>query len=96
MAQAQNISTYSRMGFGAEPFHLLLEEIQTGGMSKFMQQLCGSMSANFNAKYKEKGSLFQGAYKGIVVDTDAYLRQLIPYIMVKNVLKFTQVDIRRH
>lgn len=68
-------------------FHLLLEEIQIGGMSKFMQQLCGSMSANFNARYKEKGSLFQGAYKGLVVDTDTYLRQLIPYIMVKNVFE---------
>lgn len=68
-------------------FHLLLEEIQSGGMSKFMQQLCGSMSSHFNAKYEEKGSLFQGAYKGLVVDTDAYLRQLIPYVMVKNVFE---------
>lgn len=68
-------------------FHLLLEEIQIGGISKFMQQLCGSMSAHFNAKYEEKGSLFQGAYKGLVVDTDEYLKQLIPYIMVKNVFE---------
>lgn len=68
-------------------FHVLLEEIRDGGMAKFMQQLCGSMSAHFNAKYEEKGSLFQGAYKGLVVDADAYLQQLIPYIMVKNVFE---------
>ncbi|MEK7118108.1 MAG: transposase [Patescibacteria group bacterium] len=68
-------------------FHLLLEEIQEGGMPKFMQQLCGSMSAHFNIKYKEKGSLFQGAYKGFVVDTDEYLRQVVPYLMVKNVFE---------
>ncbi|MBU6388400.1 transposase [Patescibacteria group bacterium] len=68
-------------------FHLLLEEIREGGIAKFMQQLCGSMSAHFNAKYGERGSLFQGAYKGLVVDTDTYLRQLVPYIMVKNVFE---------
>ncbi len=68
-------------------FHLILEEINEGGIAKFMQRVCGSMSAHFNAKYKEKGSLFQGGYKGRTVHDNGYLRQLVPYVMVKNVFE---------
>ncbi|MES2203308.1 MAG: transposase [Patescibacteria group bacterium] len=68
-------------------FHLLLEEINEGGISKFMQRLCGSMSAHHNAKYHEKGSVFQGGYKGRTIKSDSYLRQVIPYILVKNVFE---------
>jgi putative transposase len=68
-------------------FHLLLEEIKEGGIAKFMQRLCGSMSMTFNAKYTEKGSLFQGSYKSKTVDNDPYIQYLIYYIQVKNVLE---------
>lgn len=68
-------------------FHLFLKEIQDGGIAKFMQRLCGSMSAHFNAKYDERGSIFQGGYRGRTIDSDEYLRQVAPYIMVKNVFE---------
>ncbi len=68
-------------------FHLCLREVRKGGVSKFMQRLCGSMSAHANAKYDEKGSLFQGAFKSRTVADDNYLRYLAPYIMVKNVFE---------
>lgn len=41
----------------------------------------------FNAKYEEKGSIFQGSYKARLVDEDSYLRHLAFYIQVKNVLE---------
>lgn len=68
-------------------FHLLLEEICEGGIAKFMQRLCGSMSKAFNAKHAERGSLFQGSYKSRTVDDDTYLQYLAYYIQVKNVLE---------
>lgn len=68
-------------------FHLLLEETEEGGIAKFMQRLCGSMSMHFNAKYKEKGSIFQGGYKSRTVASDNYMRLLAPYVMVKNVFE---------
>ena len=52
-----------------------------------MQRLCGSMSSHFNAKYKEHGSIFQGAYKSRTVSEDSHLRYLVFYIQVKNVLE---------
>ena len=41
----------------------------------------------FNAKYAERGSLFQGSYKSKTVDTDRYIQYLAYYIQVKNVFE---------
>lgn len=68
-------------------FHLLLQEVREGGMAKFMQRLCGSMSLSFNLKYGGQGSIFQGSYQGRLVDEDSYLRYLVFYISVKNVFE---------
>lgn len=68
-------------------FHLLLQEIREGGISRFMQGLAGSMTKCFNLKYNEKGSIFQGSYHGRAVDTDRHLNYLAFYILVKNVLE---------
>lgn len=68
-------------------FHLLLQEIREGGAAKFMQRLGGSMSMCFNLKYKEKGSIFQSAYHGRIVESGEHLNYLAFYILVKNVLE---------
>ncbi|MDP1689870.1 MAG: transposase [bacterium] len=68
-------------------FHLLLEEIREGGISKLMQRVCGSMSAHSNAKYHERGSIFQGSYRSRTVSEDSHFRYLAFYIQVKNVLE---------
>jgi len=68
-------------------FHLLLQEIQDAGVSRFMQRLCGSMSRHFNEKYREKGSIFQGSYRSRTIETNRYLRWAISYILVKNVFE---------
>ncbi|HEC93771.1 MAG TPA: hypothetical protein ENI56_00115 [Candidatus Kaiserbacteria bacterium] len=68
-------------------FHILLQELTEGGTAKFMQRLGGSMSVCFNAKYSEKGSLFQGSYHARAVIQDEHHRYLAFYILVKNVLE---------
>jgi len=65
-------------------FHLLVQEIEKGGITKFMQRLCGSMSLAFNEKYGEQGSIFQGAYKSRTVNTDKYIQYVHAYIVIKN------------
>ena len=65
-------------------FHLLLKEVREGGISMFMQKLGSSMARHFNLKYKEKGSLFQGAYRARTIKEDSYLRYVSAYIQVKN------------
>ncbi len=67
-------------------FHLLFEEIQEGGISKFMQRLGTGMSYRYNLKYEEHGSLFQGSFRSRTIDRDNYLRYVIAYIQLKNTL----------
>ncbi|OGG44552.1 hypothetical protein A2673_03390 [Candidatus Kaiserbacteria bacterium RIFCSPHIGHO2_01_FULL_50_13] len=60
--------------------HLLLREINYGGISTFMQKLGTAYSMYFNKKYERVGSLFSGKFKARHVTSDAYLRRLVNYI----------------
>lgn len=68
-------------------FHFIVRERTEGGLAKFMQRLCGSLSTYFNARHNETGSIFQGSYKARVVYDDADLRWLASYVMIKNVME---------
>lgn len=59
--------------------HLLLECGKTP-LGKFMQGLQQSYTQSFNRKYNKVGHLFQGRYKAILCQKDAYLLELIRYI----------------
>lgn len=65
-------------------FHLILNEIEEGGVTRFMHKLGTGMVNHANAKYKEKGSMFQGPYRSRTISDDTYLRYVGAYIMVKN------------
>jgi len=65
-------------------YHLILEEIKEGGVTRFMRKLGTGVTNRFNTRYKETGRLFQGAYKARRINDDNYLRYLAVYIMVKN------------
>lgn len=72
---------------GTNHYHLLLKEIKEGGISKFMQKLGIGFTNYFNLKYEESGNLFQGGYKGKLVDEQQYLEYLSVYIQTVNVLE---------
>ena len=59
--------------------HLLLETTAPN-ISQIMQNINSSYTTYFNIKHKKSGHLFQGRYKSIVVDKDAYLLELTRYI----------------
>src|SRR3989344_438138 len=44
-------------------FHMILEQIEDSGISKFMKRLAGGYSWYFNNRYKRSGTLFQGPFK---------------------------------
>lgn len=76
-------------------FHILAQELQEDGMSRYMQRLCTSMSLYSNTKYKERGTLFQSAYQSRTVDNDIYLQYLSAYIQVKNTFELAPRETRR-
>ena len=65
-------------------FHLLLEELAVGGIARFMQRIGTGMAKRFNERYKEYGSLFQGGYRGKIVENDDYFRYVSVYVQIKN------------
>ncbi|HRZ30643.1 MAG TPA: transposase [Candidatus Paceibacterota bacterium] len=61
-------------------FHFLLTPLVENGVEKFMQKLGTGYTMYFNNKLKRKGSLFQGTFKSVYVDSNEYLLHLSAYI----------------
>lgn len=59
--------------------HLLIETKETP-LSKVMQGFNQTYTMYYNRKYRTVGHLFQGRYKAILCDRDAYLLGLLKYI----------------
>src|SRR3989344_3252705 len=64
--------------------HLILEQRQKDGISKFMGRLGGGYVSHFNIKYKRIGTLFQGRFKAIHIDSNEYLLHLSAYVNLNN------------
>lgn len=60
-------------------YHLILETPK-GNLVQVMQGINGGYTGYFNRKYERSGHLFQGRYKGILVDKDNYLVELSRYV----------------
>ena len=65
-------------------YHLLIE-IPEGNLSQGMRQLNGVYTQYFNRYHKRVGHVFQGRYKAIIVQKDAYLLELSRYIVLNPV-----------
>ena len=61
-------------------FHLFIKQLSPKGIFIFMKTLLTNYSMYFNIKYKRVGPLFQGIYKAILVENEAYFLHLSRYI----------------
>jgi putative transposase len=60
-------------------YHLLLRT-NRANLSKSMQWFGATYTSRFNARHSRSGHLFQGRFKNMLVENDAYLLQLSYYI----------------
>jgi REP-associated tyrosine transposase len=60
-------------------YHLLLET-PSGNLPQIMRHINGAYTTYFNVKRARNGHLFQGRYKAILVEKDAYAKELSRYI----------------
>ena len=60
-------------------YHLLLET-PVGNLSQIMRHINGAYTTYVNVKRKRAGHLFQGRYKAILVEADAYALELSRYM----------------
>ena len=65
-------------------YHLLIQT-PDGNLSKGMRQLNGVTTQSSNRRHRRVGHLFQGRFKAILVDHDAYLLELSRYIVLNPV-----------
>jgi putative transposase len=61
-------------------FHLVLEQLEDGGISKYIANICNSYTRYFNLKHDRRGPLWQGRFKNILVGSDEQLLHLTRYI----------------
>lgn len=61
-------------------FHFLIRQNERTSMTKFIRSLSTRYSMYFNRKYERVGSLFQGRYKAVSVESEQQLLYLSHYI----------------
>ncbi|MBU1159735.1 transposase [Patescibacteria group bacterium] len=64
-------------------YHFILEQVIDNGISEFMKRL-GGYTWYFNNKHGRSGSLFQGTFKSIHIDSNEYLLHLSVYVNLNN------------
>ncbi|MFC1623612.1 transposase, partial [Patescibacteria group bacterium] len=65
-------------------YHFILMPLVENGVQKFMHKLGTGYTCHFNEKYKRSGSLFQGRYKAIHIESNEYLLHLGVYVNLNN------------
>ena len=75
-------------------YHLVVETVE-GNLSKGMRQLNGVYTQSHNRRHGKVGHVFQGRFKGILVDADSYLLELSRYVVL-NPLRAGMVKQLRH
>jgi putative transposase len=65
-------------------YHLVIET-PDGNLSKGMRQLNGVYTQAYNKRYGRVGHLFQGRFKGILVQKDSHLLEVCRYVVLNPV-----------
>jgi len=61
-------------------FHLIVKELDEGGIAAYMQRVLTSYSKYYNTKYEKSGHVFQGPYQAVHVEDNRQLLHLSAYI----------------
>jgi putative transposase len=60
-------------------YHLVIQT-RRANLSRLMRQVNGVYTQEYNRRHDKAGPLFQGRFKGILVDKDAYLLEVCRYV----------------
>jgi len=60
--------------------HLVLEQLDDNGISRFMNNLQNSYTRYFNTKHKRKGPLWVGPFKNVLIETQEQLLHVTRYV----------------
>ena len=74
-------------------FHLLIKQLQDGGISEFMRKFIHSYTKYRNVKYNRQGSVFQGMFKAIRIESDEQLVHVSKYIHLNPLVSLLVKDL---
>lgn len=75
-------------------FHLLVQQLQKGGISEFMRRSTHSYTKYRNTRYGRQGPVFQGIFKAVRVESDEQLIHLSRYIHLNPLVSLLINDLR--
>jgi putative transposase len=73
-------------------FHFLIKQNVDDGLSRFLRLMINSYVKYFNTKYKRAGTLFQGMFKVVHIETEDQLLHLSRYIHLNPVVAYLVKD----
>ncbi len=65
-------------------YHFILKQMSDNGIKKFMHRVGTGYTMYYNKKNDSNGSLFQGRYKAVHIDSNEYLLHLSAYVNLNN------------
>lgn len=65
-------------------YHVVVETVEAN-LSQGMRQLNGVYTQRFNRSHQRVGHVFQGRYRAVIVEKDAYLLELLRYVVLNPV-----------
>jgi len=72
-----NVISYAHM---PNHFHLVLRQNMDGGISKFMHKVSVSYAKYFNKKYILTGSLYEGNFRAVLIESEPQLLEVSRYV----------------
>ncbi|OGE37299.1 hypothetical protein A3D79_02940 [Candidatus Daviesbacteria bacterium RIFCSPHIGHO2_02_FULL_39_8] len=75
-------------------FHLLVKQLQDGGISEFIRKFINSYTKYRNIKHRILGPTFQALFKAVRIETDEQLLHVSRYIHLNPLVSFMVKDLR--
>ena len=78
-AKSKKLADFVAYCVNPNHYHFILRQLRDGGISELMKRL-GGYTWYFNNRHKRVGSLFQGTFKSVYIDSNDYLLHLSSYV----------------
>lgn len=75
-------------------YHLLVKQLQEGGISEFMRKFINSYTKYRNTKHKQLGPVFQSLFKAVRIETDEQLIHTSRYIHLNPLVSLLVKDLK--
>lgn len=69
-------------------FHLLVRQLEEGGITEFISKLSNSYTKYYNIKHNRVGPLLQGEFKAVMIESDEQLIHVSRYIHLNPLVSY--------